>query len=136
MYARLLLAFAAICGFMAPSAPAAKGNRPKLGNGSISGMVVNGKGPVAGAKVQIKHSHHHQNHAARAANAAKPKKHHSSGTTTGAGGTFSMKAKMGTHTVAAHKKGVGSGHAKVLVAPRARVVIRLHQQHRQHGKKK
>lgn len=131
---------------------AAKKAKPRAAKGSISGKVVHGHGnkAVAGAKVHVVHPHRHQYHGATATTRANGKakkgtaaaknnkaagKHHH-GVTTGAGGAFTLKSvKAGSHVVAAHKRHVGRGHARVTVAQgkTADVTIRLHKHHHHHA---
>ena len=110
--------------------------KAKRNNTTIHGMVVHHRGkPVAGAHVHV--AHHHKQHAkAPAAGAkAKPKAaragaHH--GIVTGANGTFTMKRHHGgTVMLVAHKKNVGTGHARA--AAGGTVTIRLHKHHHHHS---
>lgn len=131
---------------------AAKRGKQRAAKGSISGTVVHGRGnkAVAGAKVHVVHQHRHQHHAATAATQANGKakgaaaarnnkaagKQHHHGVTTGAGGAFTLKAvKAGSHVVAAHKRHVGTGHARVTVAQgqTANVTVRIHKHHQHHA---
>jgi hypothetical protein len=107
----------------------------------IYGMVVNHKGKgVAGAHVHVAHHKHRAMAVAKAkVNAVQPKVaragvHH--GTMTAANGSFSMKHRhSGTLMLVAHKKHVGTGHARVSVAKgaTANVTIRLHKHHHHHS---
>ena len=73
---------------------------------------------------------------ARAAQPKAARAHAHHGIMTAANGTFSMKHHhTGTVMLVAHKKHVGTGHARVSVAKNsaATVTIRLHKHHHHHS---
>lgn len=120
-----------------------EGTLPALAKGkkgakdSVSGTVVHGKSGkgVEGAHVHVKHKHksHSKSSTPTAPkNKGAAKKH--SGVTTGKGGSFTLKTSgSGKHTIVAHKKGVGSGHASVS-GKSSGVTIKLHKHHHSHSK--
>jgi hypothetical protein len=137
-----------VAGFLIALTGSVDGARPKAKQQQthmISGMVVNHqKKPVAGAHVHVMHHRKQATAAAagqkaKAAKAVKPKAaagkaHH--GIMTGANGTFSMKHHhSGTVMLVAHKKHVGTGHARVTMGKggTAHVMIRLHHHHHHHS---
>ena len=138
------LSIACLCLSMIPAAEAAKKKAKPAAAGKVTGLVIKQKGktPVAGASVHLASRHHHTKHVKKTATAAKAtvakkgKAHktaaHHGGSLTASDGTFALKAKHGTsHLVVAHKKHVGSGHARA--AAGASVTIRLHKQHHHHS---
>jgi hypothetical protein len=126
----------ALTGPVDAARPKAKQNN---NNAMIHGMVTHKGKPVAGAHVHVVHHSAHRAKVGKAAVAvkAKPKVaaagvHH--GTMSAANGTFAMKHHHHNAmvTLVAHKKHVGSGHARA--AAGANVTIRLHKHHHHHGK--
>ena len=101
----------------------------------IHGLVVSGKNkPVRGARVHVAH-HHKKAAVGKAVAKGKAKAHAHHGIVSASDGTFTMKHHhAGTITLEAHKKGVGSGHARVKVGKSANVTIRLGKHHHHHSK--
>lgn len=154
------------CWFLALAGPAdaaiKKSARRASAAGVVSGIVVKGHGnrPVAGAHVHLVGHHARHRRHSRSVSTVTPagpttKKSHaakarvfravqhrhaavkSRGVLTGRNGRFSLKAASGgSHLVVAHKKHVGSGHARVSLAAgqSVNVTIRLHKHHHSHAK--
>ena len=138
-----ILTMVVVCCSLTPPVEAAK-KKAKANGGAVRGIVVrhHGKTPVGGASVHFAVAHHrakHVKHARKAGAkkvaAAKVRKNGAAagGTRTTANGAFTLAAARGSsHLLVAHKKHVGSGHARV-TAGASGITIRLHKHHHRHS---